>query len=294
MRLAEFYNGVELYREEKMVYARLVAPHRVLSTCRSCTGGLHDDLLYLYNHQSCEPAGGNMNDRLCRLAIDCPEDYKREVAERHSLPFQKCATLGTAANMNNAAICHEKYCDLEVAAVCTGGVEGNAGRAGDPASYYEPRDDGASMGQVPEPDPIPGTINAMIFINRELSPGAMVTAVITATEAKTAALQELEVASRYSEGLATGTGTDQMAVASKLGGKAICFAGSIRRWVNSSDALCTMPSWGRSPCKIASRLPANAPRWPIWSGLGSMSNRCARQLQSTCLGTMPISSGRTS
>jgi adenosylcobinamide amidohydrolase len=225
MKLAEFYNGVELYREEKMVYARLVTPHRVLSTCRSCTGGLHDDLLYLYNHQSCEPAGGNMNDRLCRLAIDCPEDYKREVAERHSLPFHKCATLGTAANMNNAAICHEKFCDLEVAAICTGGVEGNAGRAGDPASYYEPLDDGASMGQVPERGPMPGTINAMIFINRELSPGAMVTAVITATEAKTAALQELEVASRYSEGLATGTGTDQMAVASKLGGKTICFAG---------------------------------------------------------------------
>ncbi|OPY50133.1 MAG: Adenosylcobinamide amidohydrolase [Methanosaeta sp. PtaU1.Bin112] len=225
MRLAEFYGGVELYREEKMVYARLVAPHRVLSTCRSCTGGLHDDLLYLYNHQSCEPSGGNMNDRLCRLAIDRPDDYKREVAERHNLPFQRCATLGTAANMNNAAICHEKFCDLEVAAVCTGGVEGNAGRAGDPASYYEPLDDGASGGRIAERGPMPGTINAMIFINRELSPGAMVTAVITATEAKTAALQELGVASRYSEGLATGTGTDQMAIAAKLGGKAICFAG---------------------------------------------------------------------
>lgn len=225
MKLAEFYNGVELYREEKMVYARLVAPHRVLSTCRSCTGGLHDDLLYLYNHQSCEPAGGNMNDRLCRLAIDRPEDYKREVAERHNLPFQRCATLGTAANMNNASICHEKFCDLEVVTVCTGGVEGNAGRAGDPASCYEPLDDGPNEEKNSELDPISGTINAMIFINRELTPGAMVTAVITATEAKTAALQELEVASRYSEGLATGTGTDQMAVACKLGGKAICFAG---------------------------------------------------------------------
>lgn len=225
MKLAEFYNGVQLHREEKMVYARLVAPHRVLSTCRSRTGGLHDDLLYLYNHQSCEPAGGSMDDRLCRLAIDRPDDYKREVAKQHNLPFQRCATLGTAANMNNAAICHEKFCDLEVVTVCTGGVEGNAGRAGDPASYYEPLDDGAAGGKLPESDPMPGTINAMIFINRELTPGAMVTAVITATEAKTAALQELEVASRYSEGLATGTGTDQMAVSCKLGGKAICFAG---------------------------------------------------------------------
>jgi hypothetical protein len=39
---------------------------------------------------------------------------------------------------------------------------------------------------------------------------------MTATEAKTAALQELNVNSRYSDGLATGTGTDQMAVASRM------------------------------------------------------------------------------
>lgn len=225
MKLAEFYGGIEINRQEKIVYARLITPHRVLSTCRSSAGGLHDDLMYLYNHQSCEPAGGHMNARMYRLAVDSPDEYKREVADRHNLPFQKCATLGTAANMNNAAICHERFCDLEVATVCTGGVEGNAGRAGDPATYYEPQDDNANGQKYQECIPQPGTINAMIFVNRELTPGAMVTAVITATEAKTAALQELEVPSRYSEGLATGTGTDQIAVASKLGGKAISFAG---------------------------------------------------------------------
>jgi adenosylcobinamide amidohydrolase len=223
MRLAEFYGGIELCREEKIVYARLMTPHRVLSTCRSSAGGLHDDLMYIFNHQSCEPAGGHMNARIYRLAVDSPDEYKREVADRHSLPFSKCATLGTAANMNNATICHERFCDLEVVAVCTGGVEGNAGRAGDPTTYYEPQDDRAVKEH--ECDLRPGTINAMIFINRELTPGAMVTAVITATEAKSAALQELEVPSRYSEGIATGTGTDQIAVASKLGGKAISFAG---------------------------------------------------------------------
>jgi adenosylcobinamide amidohydrolase len=225
MKLVKFYGGVELHREEKMVYARLVAPHRVLSTCRSCSGGLHDDLQYIYNHQSCEPAGGHMNSRMHILAVDRPEEYRREVASRHNLPFQKCATLGTAANMNNAAICHERFQDLEVVTVCTGGVEGNAGRAGDPASYYEPQEESADERAEKGGGLEPGTINAMIFINRELLPGAMVTAVLTATEAKTAALQELEIPSRYSEGLATGTGTDQIAVASRLGGRAIAFAG---------------------------------------------------------------------
>jgi adenosylcobinamide amidohydrolase len=224
LKLAEFYGGIEINREEKIVYARLIAAHRVLSTCRSSTGGLHDDLLYLYNHQSCEPKGDHMNVRMHKV-IDRPDEYKKDVSDRYNLPSQKCATLGTAANMNNAAICHERFCDLEVVAVCTGGVEGNAGRAGDPASYYEPLKDNENSENGQLCIPREGTINAMIFINRELTPGAMVTAVITATEAKTAALLELEVPSRYSDGLATGTGTDQIAVASKLGGEAISYAG---------------------------------------------------------------------
>lgn len=89
-----------------------------------------------------------------------------------SLPFQKCATLGTAANMNNASICREKFCDLEVVTICTGGVEGNAGRAGDPATYYEPQS--SSNAIVPkEQECIPrtGTINAMIFICQSFALG---------------------------------------------------------------------------------------------------------------------------
>ncbi|MDM7935522.1 MAG: adenosylcobinamide amidohydrolase, partial [Methanothrix sp.] len=130
----------------------------------------------------------------------------------------RSASLGTAANMNCAAICHERFRELEVVTICTAGVERNACRAGDPASYYDPPEEGGQP-------PAPGTINAMIFINRELTPGAMVTSVVTATEAKTAALQELEIPSRYSEGLATGTGTDQIAIASMIGGRAASFAG---------------------------------------------------------------------
>ena len=56
-----------------MIYARLVAPHRVLSTCRSSTGGMHDNRPCFYNQKSCELAGESMNDRLCRLAINWPD-----------------------------------------------------------------------------------------------------------------------------------------------------------------------------------------------------------------------------
>ncbi len=212
MLLGSFYEGVEIHREEKIVYARFLAPHRVISTCSSA-GGITDDLACLYNHQSCEPVGHNRLDH--RMLSRRPDAYRELVACRNGLPHERCATLGTAANMRYADIRHASYRGIEVIAVCTGGVEANAGRAGDPACVYE--EEGIFERITVHESIEHGTINTLLFINRELTPGAMVRTVMTATEAKTAALQELAVNSRYSDGLATGTGTDQIGVASRLG-----------------------------------------------------------------------------
>lgn len=211
MLLGKFYDGVEIYREEKIVHARFLIPHRVISTCH-VAGGLRDDLMHLYNHQSCEPSGHQRP--IHRLALQDPPAYRKVICCRLGLPDQECATLGTAANMRYAAIQRETFRDVEVVAVCTGGVETNAGRAGDPASVYESE---GAFERIGTEEPVAhGTINTLLFISRELTPGAMVRAVMTATEAKTAALQELAVNSRYSDRLATGTGTDQIGVASRL------------------------------------------------------------------------------
>jgi len=225
MILEKYYDGIEVHREEKIVYVKFLSPHRVISTDR-IAGGLSDEFKYLYNHQSCEPSG---HDHQHDLAILNPVEYRRIVCEPHGLPPEQCASLGTAANMNNLAICHASYRELEVVTVCTGGVETNAGRAGDPASYYEHDGSFESVeGGADSPSPAEkhGTINTMIFISRELIPGAMVRAVMTATEAKAAVLQELAVHSRFSDGLATGTGTDQIGIASRLdGGTPLTVAG---------------------------------------------------------------------
>ena len=45
-----------------------------------------------------------------------------------------------------------------------------------------------------------------------MTPGCMARALVTATEAKTAAIQELMGGSLYSTGLATGSGTDNMMI----------------------------------------------------------------------------------
>jgi adenosylcobinamide amidohydrolase len=224
MVLACYYDGVEIHRAEKILYVRFLTPHRVISTCRSSAGGLREDLEYLYNHQSCEPSGHHLSDELHRLAVYEPDAYRARIAGRHALPAERCATMGTAANMQAAAIAHEHFRDLEVVALCTGGVETNAGRAGDPAGYHE-----EGEGYVMLPNPNAGTIVIMLCISRELPPGTMVEAVTLATEAKTATLQELNVPSCYSDGLATGTGTDQVAIAARLDGQPLRGAGKHSR-----------------------------------------------------------------
>lgn len=209
MHIDTFYEGVEIHRREKIIFARFLHPHSVISTCRAA-GGLQSDLTYIYNHQSCEPAG-HSHQLAARLWRD-PHAYRQETCRPYGLPAEACATLGTAANMNHAAFVVEQFRHLAVVVVCTGGVEGNAGRAGDPAAVFE-TPEGFEKLPPAETEPGPGTINTMILINQPLIPGALTRVIMTATEAKCAALQELAVNSRYSDGLATGTGTDQIAVA---------------------------------------------------------------------------------
>jgi len=74
--------------------------------------------------------------------------------------------------------------------------------------------------------PPPGTINLVFLLDAALSPAAMVNAVITATEAKTAVIQEWAL--RTPEGLpATGTSTDAVVVACTGRGKPLPYAGPV-------------------------------------------------------------------
>ena len=65
-----------------------------------------------------------------------------------------------------------------------------------------------------------GTINNIVITNACLDDVAMASSFITVTEAKNVALQKLDVRSSYTPGeLATGTGTDQIIMASGHGEK---------------------------------------------------------------------------
>ena len=108
--------------------------------------------------------------------------------------------LSTGADMNNLAVTTAAFKDLKVTALVTAGVEGNALRTGkDAGNYYEP-----------------GTINIIVLASHALSPKAATRALITVTEAKTAALWDMDVRSVQSalHNPATGTGTDDIIVVS--------------------------------------------------------------------------------
>ncbi|WP_116115335.1 adenosylcobinamide amidohydrolase [Austwickia chelonae] len=212
MRLFSWPGIVAVEGHDRVILARFERPVRVLSTCPR-HGGMREDLVALYNHQSCEPAGHG-GEVMSYLATHQRAEHDRLCAS-HGVDPDLTASLGTAASMRCAGVATRSFDDLRVTAVCTAGVEGNAGRAGDPASVVEVdgRYDRVAEHQQPEH----GTINTMVFVNHELTSGATARALMNATEAKSAVLQDLVVGSRYSCGRATGTGTDQYALACPIG-----------------------------------------------------------------------------
>ena len=109
---------------------------------------------------------------------------------------ETCTGFCTAASMENVSIQTMEQTYFTVTAIVTGGIEGNGARIGDPASYSEE----------------PGTINIILHIDADLPHGTLAKAMVSCAEAKVAALQELLAASRYSRGLATGSGTDGIIV----------------------------------------------------------------------------------
>jgi len=111
--------------------------------------------------------------------------------------------LFTGADMDHLAVIHKQFKGMKVYALVTAGVKSNALRMGkDEGKYYEP-----------------GTINIILLANMKLTPRAMTRAMISATEAKTAALMDLDVRSSVSPRRyqATGTGTDNILVVQGTG-----------------------------------------------------------------------------
>jgi adenosylcobinamide amidohydrolase len=193
-----------LDRRGRFLVARLAGPHATLSTSARA-GGQTEDVAWLVNHQSCEGNGHQeRHDLITNLGLD---GYHDSVCLEIGIDPARTAVMGTAANMNYAGVVTCEDAGMSVTAAVTAGVHTNAACAGDPAAWRE------SGGKWERVNPLAGTINTMLLISRPLTEGALARAAVTMTEAKSAALTRLAIGSRYSRDPATGTGTDQFAIA---------------------------------------------------------------------------------
>jgi adenosylcobinamide amidohydrolase len=155
---------------------------------------------------SSAPVRGGWCEADCIVNRRVPVDYHEADPQqdtvrwliRHGFEPRRTVALMTAARTEDAVLTRvdgEGFC---LTALVTAGV-GNAVRAGRPGFSDDDRWR-------------PGTINTILLVDGNVTESAMVGAVVTATEAKAAALQDLRVTD--SEGnIATGTSTDAVVIA---------------------------------------------------------------------------------
>lgn len=198
-----------VYFYDKSIVVFFAGKRKVLSTS-TYNGGYHEDYTAVYNYDGKQGSG-----MPCEVLADTYEEHMRLISKRLALNPDRVSGMSTAASMENAVIESLSYKELTVTAIVTAGIETNGGRVGDPADYYSP---------IEKPDRF-GTINIILVFNCDMPAGTMARALVTCTEAKTAAIQELLAGSNYSTGLATGSGTDQTIIIANPESK-LCFEGA--------------------------------------------------------------------
>ncbi|MDX2187048.1 MAG: adenosylcobinamide amidohydrolase [Opitutaceae bacterium] len=205
-------------------------PVTCLSTCAR-NGGQRDHITHVVNHQSCE---GAMHDEQANFILSQgQEGYQAHVCREVGLAPETTAVMGTAASMQYVGQSRHVFDDLEVHALVTAGVAGNAGTAGDTAHFDESNGKWkrVAAGASAPAGQHHGTINIAVTVSVPLSAAALARAVVMVTEAKTSALVRLAIGSKTSRHLATGTGTDQFVIACPTSG------GSVRTWTGKHTKI---------------------------------------------------------
>lgn len=163
----------------------------------------------IINVQVPEGSGKDMGD----MHWNGPENFLINAVSQLQLPKDKVVGLMTAAQMKNVVASTKKYDNVTLTVFVTAGAT-VAVTAGEPAASKS-----SQLQKI-------GTINIIIIVDGNLTEGSMVEVVKTATEAKTVAIRELDIRSRFSGDLATGTLTDSVAIGCTKKGDSIQYAGT--------------------------------------------------------------------
>ena len=185
----------ELYYLKDTIFVKFNVKRNGISTSK-LNGGYSRNFKSVFNHHLSQ-------ENIDYLENHDVEDYLIQHCWSLNIDSNYTTGLVTLARMKNVSVVYKTFKNIEVVAITTAGVRTNASRAGDPASYYE------ENGKF-------GTINTILLTNVCLAEETLLEAFMTATEAKTVALNDLKIPSQYSNHYATGTGTDGLAVFSNL------------------------------------------------------------------------------
>ncbi|MEE1128639.1 MAG: adenosylcobinamide amidohydrolase [Methanobrevibacter sp.] len=188
--------GDEIFYLKDTLFVKFSTKRCGISTSK-LNGGIHDNYQSVFNHHLSQENIDYLTNH------DVKEYLINHCREYLEIDYNYSTGLITLAKMNHVSIIVKSFKNLEVTAITTAGVRTNASRAGDPSSYYE------EYGKF-------GTINTIILTNVALGNDTLIDAVMTATEAKAVALNDLRIPSQYSNGYATGTGTDGIAIFSNM------------------------------------------------------------------------------
>lgn len=178
--------------DNKTLIVEFNKPLSVVSTLEGQRNGIKT----VGNHYSPPPCWGIGHNE----GFEAQRDHVYKVIGKS---LKDSSFLFTGADMDKLAVKRKEFKDMVVYALVTAGVKSNAMRMSvDEGMFYEP-----------------GTINIIILTNMKLTPRAMTRAIISATEAKSAVMQDLDARSTYTPivNQATGTGTDNILVVEGAG-----------------------------------------------------------------------------
>lgn len=183
------------------VHVEFDIPHQVVSSA-VCNGGIVSA-----NHIV------NMKVAKNSSPIELPESTILKYSNAHEWSG-KVVGMMTAASMQSFRMIKKSAQGVDIIAMVTSGLS-NPRRAGD---YAECRQMVTGLEDV-------GTINIVVVTSAKLTEAAMIEALMIITEAKAAALQHAGILSPVSNQLATGTGTDSVAVACGQGPQEVHYCG---------------------------------------------------------------------
>jgi adenosylcobinamide amidohydrolase len=145
-----------------------------------------------------------------RAATEAPRTHLTDVVRNLRRDPRRAVAMMTGAEIARVGFATLARDGLIVGAWCTAGCA-NALRVGDRATVGVPR--AQATADRKSHTVTPGTINMIVAINQSLTRAAMTEALQIAVEARVAAVHDAHVASVRSGKIATGTGTDCIAVA---------------------------------------------------------------------------------